>query len=133
MTLIMYLNDVTEGGETRFSRRSILESKAYAKIKDAEFFAKMAKKKPGKKLMQKIKQSSSAKSTVDATMPTPAEVQLDVSPKEGMAVVFFPPDPKSRHEGRPVISHKWIAQQWVRFDPIPDGTTPPSAMVSGKR
>ena len=95
------------------------------KQRDAAFISKMSEKK-GKKRMRNIKHR-----TIDDIVPTPAEVQLDVSPKEGMAVVFFPPDPKSRHEGRPVISHKWIAQQWIRIDPIPDGTTPPPA--SGKR
>ena len=74
-TVIMYLNDVPRGGETRFTE----------------------------------------------TLPV-----IDVAPKQGRAVVFFPArvpsagtDPGGlaanvEHEARPVLEgEKWIAQQWV--------------------
>ncbi len=54
---------------------------------------------------------------------------LDVTPKEGMAVVFFPTHSNSRHAGMPVTNYKWIAQQCVRVESIPNARLDPTAKL----
>ena len=152
MTLILYLNDVPDGGETRFSRRTkqedeyakiirtkVLEARAKNRVaqKGGEFMAKQVKKRRNRRatitrMLGHERLQGEQIQTAIADMDLPPDKRLDVKPKEGMAVIFFPPDPRSRHEGRPVESHKWFAQQWIRIDPIPDGTDPSCTGV-GKR
>lgn len=52
-------------------------------------------------------------------------LDLSITPKKGMALVFFPgyidglPDDRMLHEATPAISEKWVAQQWVAVGVAP--------------
>jgi len=104
VTLIVYLSNVTEGGETLFPMdRTDCNAGWHEDPKTGEriYGAALCCKTP--------------------ELDTPATVR--VSPKMGRAVLFynhFPDgsvDPRSTHIGCPVIQGvKWITQKWFRFE-----------------
>ena len=55
---------------------------------------------------------------------------LEIAPRRGRAVVFFPGfldgtlDPKILHEARPAVDTKWVSQIWVRRVAAPSRNVP---------
>jgi len=94
-TLIVYLNDVEEGGVTRFGRLP-------ANIESLS--------------------SSSSSSVVG---DNPEEPFFTVKPKLGDALLFFPADQcgafdeRVEHEGCPAVDEKWIARIWRHIGRVP--------------
>eukprot|EP00571_Detonula_confervacea_P009044 CAMPEP_0172316080 /NCGR_PEP_ID=MMETSP1058-20130122/27219_1 /TAXON_ID=83371 /ORGANISM="Detonula confervacea, Strain CCMP 353" /LENGTH=313 /DNA_ID=CAMNT_0013030315 /DNA_START=277 /DNA_END=1218 /DNA_ORIENTATION=+ len=84
-TLLVYLNDVANGGTTRFG------------------------KLPAADYERQVK----------------GERNLNIIPKKGDALLFFPADKNGRfderteHEGCPAVDEKWIARIWRHTDRVP--------------
>mmetsp|Transcript_37041 Transcript_37041/g.41722 ORF Transcript_37041/g.41722 Transcript_37041/m.41722 type:complete len:418 (-) Transcript_37041:49-1302(-) len=99
-TLLVYLNDVEEGGLTRFGKLSASGASNNENIISLE-------SNNGGEFHEK----------------------LVIQPKRGDALLFFPADafgrfdPRTEHEGMPAIDEKWIARIWKhqRRVPIPFG------------
>ncbi|KAL9180645.1 hypothetical protein ACHAXT_011098 [Thalassiosira profunda] len=85
-TLIVYLNDVRQGGTTRFG-----------KLPAATDFKRQVKGEPN----------------------------LNIIPKKGDALLFFPADEngafdeRTEHEGCPAVDEKFIARMWRHTDRVP--------------
>ncbi|KAL7554189.1 hypothetical protein ACHAWF_017599 [Thalassiosira exigua] len=84
-TLIVYLNDVENGGTTRFGKLPAADYKRQVK----------------------------------------GERNLNIVPKKGDALLFFPADQngmfdeRTEHEGCPAVDEKWIARIWRHTDRVP--------------
>jgi len=84
-TLIVYLNDVDNGGTTRFGKLPPADYKRQVK----------------------------------------GERNLEIIPKKGDALLFFPADKdgvfdeRTEHEGCPAVDEKWISRIWRHTDRVP--------------
>eukprot|EP00970_Alexandrium_tamarense_P008467 scaffold1618_cov196-Alexandrium_tamarense.AAC.27 len=84
-TLLVYLNDVENGGTTRFGKLPAADDKRQVK----------------------------------------GELNLNITPKKGDALLFFPADKngmfdeRTEHEGCPAVDEKWIARIWRHAGRVP--------------
>eukprot|EP01082_Thalassiosira_pseudonana_P008477 g7362.t1 g7362 contig24:438686-439740(+) len=84
-TLLVYLNDVENGGTTRFGKLPAADDKRQVK----------------------------------------GELNLNIIPKKGDALLFFPADKngmfdeRTEHEGCPAVDEKWIARIWRHAGRVP--------------
>jgi len=99
-TLLVYLNDVEEGGLTRFG-----------------------------KLSASAARNNENSNPLESNNGDELHAKLVIQPKRGDALLFFPADrfgrfdPRTEHEGMAAIDEKWIARIWKhqRRVPIPFG------------
>ncbi len=84
-TLLVYLNDVDDGGTTRFGRLPQVDDQRQVK----------------------------------------GDKNLNIIPKKGDALLFFPADKngifdeRTEHEGCPAVDQKWVARIWRHADRVP--------------
>jgi hypothetical protein len=96
-TLLVYLNDVNDGGLTRFGKLDKRLALSSSSLTD---------------------HSTALDQDVDDT-------KLVVQPQRGDGLLFFPADkngvfdPRMEHEGMQAIDEKWIARIWVHIDRVP--------------
>ena len=108
-TVFLYLSDCVMGGRTRFRWLDGLDS-----IPGAGIFSQCIE--------------SSAGSSGICDQKRPADAELSITPRAGMAVLHFPttthqsggciPDPRTLHESEPAGDTKLIVQQFIWPVPI---------------
>eukprot|EP00977_Amphora_coffeiformis_P028457 scaffold35246_cov252-Amphora_coffeaeformis.AAC.5 len=95
-TLLVYLNDVPNGGKTRFGRLSKHQN-----------------------------QQQTRKDNDNAEDDDVDDPSLTISPRRGDALLFFPADvrgqfdERTEHEGCPAVDEKWIARIWRHASTVP--------------
>lgn len=110
-TVLLYLNDVERGGETRFSFLGLQVC--------------------GGRLGGRLHVGTGALNQTerDGTSPDcrrpPCSLPPQVSPRKGCALVFFPcflggsVDPRTLHQAVPAVKRKYVCQVWVRESAVP--------------
>ena len=112
-TLFIYLNDVLEGGRTRFLWLDGEDSVPGSSI-----------------FVQAMRAAGGGSGEEAAASPKTPCRDLSIAPRTGMAVIHFPsttmetgcvPDPRTMHESETAVDRKYIVQQFIWPLPIDSG------------
>lgn len=138
-TVLLYLNDVEEGGETHFPAASDVKDAWQFDSADEAALAFMSPQHhegaQGYRWAAERQTSDSVASKRTATAAAAAAARdggIRVTPRKGDAILFYNYDeqgvldPRAVHSALPVTrGTKWVANQWVSLTPVEVRASPP--------